>query len=238
MVRYNWIEGGNRQLDLVDAEDSSALRADPSYRETRVYGNVLIEPPGDGNSQIVHYGGDSGKLDWYRKGTLYFFHNTVVSTRTDRTTLFRLSTNDESCDARNNVFYTVGSGATLSVLNAAGEIALSHNWIKPGWREAFTDLEGHIGKDGMVESDAPGFRDEGGQDYRPGAKSAMRMRGAEVPLKLDRQYRRHQGSDRPQGRAGTGRVRAVVGRRRAHRAWLRALRSRPASRSMAGRTPR
>ena len=34
VVRYNWIEGGNRQLDLVDAEDSSVIVADPSYHTT------------------------------------------------------------------------------------------------------------------------------------------------------------------------------------------------------------
>ena len=54
VVRYNWIEGGNRQLDLVDAEDSPIIRDDPSYRRTNVYGNVLIEPAGAGNRQIVH----------------------------------------------------------------------------------------------------------------------------------------------------------------------------------------
>jgi hypothetical protein len=53
VVRYNWIEGDNRQLDLVDAEDSAVIVADPSYDRTFVYGNVLIEPDGAGNSQIV-----------------------------------------------------------------------------------------------------------------------------------------------------------------------------------------
>ena len=90
VVRYNWIEGGNRQLDLVDGEDSGLIRSDPRYRETHVYGNVLIEPAGAGNRQIAHYGGDSGATANYRKGTLHFYNNTVVSTRTDRTTLLRL----------------------------------------------------------------------------------------------------------------------------------------------------
>jgi len=93
VVRYNWIESGNRQLDLVDGEDSATVVDAASYRETFVYGNVLIEPDGAGNSQIVHYGGDSGNEAIYRKGTLYFFNNTVVSTRAGNTTLLRLSTN-------------------------------------------------------------------------------------------------------------------------------------------------
>ena len=85
VVRYNWIEGGNRRLDLVDAEDSSVIESDPAYRATHVEGNVLIEPEGAGNRQIVHYGGDSGNTAGCRKGTLSFHNNTVFSRRTDRT---------------------------------------------------------------------------------------------------------------------------------------------------------
>jgi hypothetical protein len=44
VIRYNWIESGNRQLDLVDAEDSVQIRKDAAYHETFVYGNILIEP--------------------------------------------------------------------------------------------------------------------------------------------------------------------------------------------------
>ena len=116
VVRYNWIEGGNRQLDLVET-DSATIENDPSYRATHVYGNVLIEPAAAGNRQIVHYGGDNGGTANYRKGTLHFYQNTLVSTRTDRTTLFRLSTNDEHADARNNIFYPSGhTGPNLSLL--------------------------------------------------------------------------------------------------------------------------
>src|SRR3970282_1976293 len=102
VIRYNWIEGGNRQLDLVD---SDVLYTDPAYATTFVYGNVLIEPDGAGNRQIVHYGGDGGDEAVYRKGTLHFYANTVVSTRAGNTTLFRLSSPDESADCRNNVLY-------------------------------------------------------------------------------------------------------------------------------------
>ena len=122
-MRYNWIEDGNRQLDLVDA-GTSALYDDPSYRETFVYGNVLIEGDGEGNSQIVHYGGDSGDTSRYRKGTLHFFHNTVVSERTGNTTLLRLSSNGESADVRNNVLYVEAQGSRLAMLNSSGAARL------------------------------------------------------------------------------------------------------------------
>jgi parallel beta-helix repeat protein len=109
VIRYNWIESGNRQLDLVDAEDSAAIVADPAYLETFVYGNVLVEPDGAGNSQIVHFGGDSGATEIYR-GTLYFWNNTVVSTRSGNTTLLRLSTNAQTAEVRNNIVYVTATG--------------------------------------------------------------------------------------------------------------------------------
>ena len=106
IVRNNWIESGNRQLDLVDAEDSQTLVNHPNYHTTYVYGNILIEPDNAGNSQIMHYGGDSGTTADYRKGELYFYNNTVISTRSGNTTLVRLSTEDETCKAFNNIIYT------------------------------------------------------------------------------------------------------------------------------------
>ena len=87
-------------LKLLDVEPCRPQYAilnavnDPRYRETHVYGNILIEPDGAGNSQIVHYGGDSGTTEEYRKGDLYFYNNTVISTRSGNTTLVRLSTPD------------------------------------------------------------------------------------------------------------------------------------------------
>ncbi len=179
VVRYNWIEGGNRQLDLVDGEDSSLIAADPGYRETHVYGNVLIEPAGDGNRQIIHYGGDSGNTAQYRKGILHAYHNTIVSTRTDRTTLVRLSSNDETARFTNNIFYVSAAGNTLSLVDATGRLELSHNWFKPGFAATFSTLAGQIldDKTSMV-GDSPGFRNETEQDFRLVEGSAAINAGA------------------------------------------------------------
>ena len=132
VVRYNWIEDGNRQLDLVDAEDSAVLVNHPSYTTTFVYGNILIESDGEGNSQILHYGGDSGTTADYRKGTLHFFHNTVVSTRSGNTTLMRLSTNEEHADVRNNIIYTTAAGSRLAMLSESGDHGSPHQ-LADGW---------------------------------------------------------------------------------------------------------
>ena len=167
VVRYNWIEGGNRELDLVDAEDSSTLRSAAAYRSTFVYGNVLIEPNADGNKQVVHYGGDSGTTADYRKGTLYFYNNTVVSRRPDQTTLFRFSTNEEQGDARNNIFYVTNTGRSLALVDAAGVLKLTHNWLKSGWVNSFSTLTGTINNDGsnLNATNGPGFVSEVGDDF-------------------------------------------------------------------------
>jgi hypothetical protein len=199
VVRYNWIEGGNRQLDLVDAEDSMDLVNDPSYRKTFVYGNLLVEPDGAGNSQIVHYGGDSGDESIYRKGTLYFYNNTVVSTRTGNTTLLRLSTNDETCDCRNNVVYTTAAGSRLALLDSSGVLHLKNTWLKTGWRDSHSGVTGIVTNDGgNITGDSPGFVDATGQDYHLASQSSCINAGASLHLDaypLLRQYVKHRMSE-------------------------------------------
>ena len=170
VVSDNWIEGGTRVLDLVDAEDSVALQNLPEYRETRVSGNVLVKLPGGPNKQVVHYGGDSGKKAGYRKGTLRFFNNTVISRRPDGCTVFRLDTEDEHVEARNNVFFTEGRGKNLAILDSAGVVDLSGNWLSAGWAECHGKLTGSIRRgEGNVEGATPGFRNAAKGDYRVAA---------------------------------------------------------------------
>jgi hypothetical protein len=198
VVRYNWIESGNRQLDLVDAEDSMDLVNDPSYHQTFVYGNILIEPEGAGNSQIAHYGGDSGDESIYRKGTLYFYNNTIISTRSDNTTLLRLSTNDETCDCRNNIVWTTASGDHLALLNAEGMLHLRHNWLKSGWVASHSGLTGTIyDEGGNLSGDLPGFVDAANQDYHlfstsPCVNAGAALAAAAYPVAY--QYVKHRGA--------------------------------------------
>lgn len=208
VVRYNWIESGNRQLDLVDAEDSTLIRDDPAYSRTDVYGNVLIEPAGAGNKQVLHYGGDSGSLADYRKGNLYFYHNTVISTRTDSTTLMRLSTNDEHCDARNNIVYVTTGGNGLALLDSSGVLDLKRNWFKPGYVGSFGGVTGTINDDGTsITGTSPGFTDFAAQDFKLAAGSAcidaaIALNPAVLPGGvIDRQYVKHQAAE-PRSVAG------------------------------------
>jgi len=164
VIRYNWIESGSRQLDLVES-DHAELVSDPRYGRTFVYGNVLVEPDNAGNSQILHYGGDGGNESMYRKGRLYFYQNTVVSTRNGNTTLFRLSTEEESVSAMNNVFSVTASADTLAISAGSGSVTLSDNWLPQGWVDSHDTLTGSIDDQGNVLGDSPGFSDPSGQDF-------------------------------------------------------------------------
>ena len=157
----NWIEGGNRQLDLVDGEDDAAIVDDDNYGTTVVAGNVLVEFETTGNNQIVHYGGDSGELPIYRKGTLYFVNNTVVATRPGKIVLLRLSTNEERAVVANNILYTTDDGSKFAIVDETGIAELRNNWLKPGFRACHGELKGRVGERDTITGEDPGFVDPG-----------------------------------------------------------------------------
>ena len=180
VVRYNWIESGNRQLDLVES-GSAALYNDPSYETTYAYGNILIEPDGAGNSQIIHYGGDGGATSQFRKGNFYFYNNTVISTRSGNTTLARLSTADETMTAFNNVIYTISSGSTMAMINGDGTLNLDYNWIKSSWVNSHGS-SGTVNDLGTNLSGAdPLFEDFGAQEFYPQEDSPLVDQGIAIP---------------------------------------------------------
>jgi hypothetical protein len=141
VIRYNRIEDGAHAIDLVEAEDWGAVAmAEPAYRKTFVYGNQIKKNGQSGST--IHYGGDhAGSESAYRKGTLYFFNNSVQLTGGDTAKIFQLSTTEETAEVWNNVFFTDTSttlGFRQSQDNAAGYTAggilnLGRNWITSGW---------------------------------------------------------------------------------------------------------
>jgi hypothetical protein len=196
IIRYNWIEDGNRQLDLVES-DHEGLYSDPVYRSTFVYGNILVEGEGEGNSQIIHYGGDGGDESTYRKGTLYLYNNTIVSTRSGNTTLLRLSTDDESCNARNNIIYTTASGTRLAMLNNAGTISFRNNWLKTGWVNSHSPGTETVNELGNLAGEVPGFSEFGTQNFQLAEGSPCIDGGTSLPAEIlpehfpEMQYIRH-----------------------------------------------
>jgi hypothetical protein len=137
VIRYNYVEGTVRLLDLVDAQDHvNFAKADPRYRQTFVYGNVLLSGPKDA-SALIHYGGDTTGFEQnFRKGTLYFYNNTVVESanQTDmwNTTLVNADTMDEHVDMRNNVIWSKGT-TSFHLIGLAGQAVIGPNWISTGY---------------------------------------------------------------------------------------------------------
>lgn len=185
VVRYNWIEGGNRQLDMVDAEDTQVLVDHPSYRTTHVYGNVLIEEADSGNNQMILYGGDSGDKSIYRKGDLYFYNNTIISTRPDETTMLALSTNDETAHVFNNVFYGSAPGDHLALMSTEGAFDVHDNWFKTGWKDCHcSGINGSLNDYGNLTGSDPLFNDFNGQDFGPTPSSPLVGEGISIPTYL------------------------------------------------------
>ena len=217
VVRYNWIEGGARALDLVEAEGSFPMIGGlPEYRSTWVYGNV-INLRGEDSASTVHYGGDSGVFETYRKGTLYFFGNTVVY-RVDRaerfhSTILDVETNDETVRIWNNVFHveseTPGADPTfLFMARGQGVYRFGVNLVSPDiaavrdpdeWGETFEGTITGFGLRIVPPGNDPGFTDLATDDFRPLGSSSAVDAGTSPPVNLPAnreitfEYQRHLG---------------------------------------------
>jgi hypothetical protein len=225
VIRYNWIEDGAHILDIVDAQESKDVtRSLPSFHNTYVYGNVIIRGATPAGSLIL-YGGDSGVLEDYRKGTLFFYDNTVIVKNASypeytRTPIFELSTNEEHLDSRNNIYFSTAAPDDLHAIGllggrdgvSSGVATFAGDWVKKGWtqydltRGAKMDLRAQVkGLDKMVRGDLPGFRDASADEYAlvaPGSAGTPVALTPTIPPELlpTSQYVKHQqGKKRPEG---------------------------------------
>lgn len=183
VVRYNWIEGGTKMIDLVDSDQRKTI-SDPRYQQTHVYGNVLIKTAESSNNQVIHFGGDSGKKDRYRNGMLYLFHNTVVSKRTDNTTLVRFSSEGQSLYLANNLIYTQAEGNRLALIAGDGPVYGYRNWFKPGWKVNRSKMNSDANLSGSIEGADPGFNAPEHDDYRLKPESECIESGAYLKTAL------------------------------------------------------
>lgn len=185
VIRFNWIMGGNRQLDLVES-GSDTLRNDARYANTYVYGNVLIEDDDAGNRQIVHWGGDNGNTSTYRKGVLHMYANTIVSRRPGRTTLLRNSSPNGRAELTSNIVQCGNGVGQLEILgDALGRATLRNNWLPLGFVASF-DAPAMIDTDASnVVGGEPGFMAAANGDYRLAASSLCLNAGAFPELGSD-----------------------------------------------------
>lgn len=211
----NWVEGGNRCIDLVDASHPR-INLDPRYVRSEVMGNVLIKSPAAGNNQVVHFGGDSGKTGQYRR-ELLFRHNTILSARPANTVLFRRSHIGAKVLCQNNLVYVNTAIGRLSLLNDASlrNSQFAGNWFSQGWRISPGSGSKTLG-DNLSGAD-PGFVDIAGLDFRlrTGSPAIGSGKIGKQPPALFRQYRLHQQAVPRRDLTGGGRpdIGAFSGRR-------------------------
>ena len=187
VIRYNWFDSGAmRVLDLVEVEDCAPWFLETAYREylkagsledgpgpdrleevraiesryrkTFVYGNLIrhigSRSPG---SSLIHYGYDNDPA-YARRGTLFFYHNTLVllNDRSDswRIRLFDIYPYDEragkpaseTVQALNNIVYlqseTAGAKASYFCWGrGSGTIRLRANALAGTWKSKEALLE-------------------------------------------------------------------------------------------------
>jgi len=189
VIRYNFIEGGNRALDLVDG---GSFANNPAYHETHVYGNIIVDIGQGTNPAMVHYGGDSGNYDRYRRGTLYFYNNTVVNMRSPESNqaVFQLDKIDQKIDARNNIFYFTGDNAFLKG-SGNGTFELTNNWLVSHWklsRDESESAETKVSIQGMITGKTPGFVNFDEKDFRLTSGSACINAGSSLHPKVQSKH--------------------------------------------------
>lgn len=162
VIRYNSVvtTEGSEVFAILDPQGGSGwIDQQPDYRDAFVYGNVITLASSAGSAAgngVMWFAALNGANSYpqQHRGTLYFYHNTIVNYR-KAVSLFFLTDPAysgttailEKVDARNNVFFT-DSAINANLYNAAfiGQTAasptidLGMNWISPGTRP---DWYGH-----------------------------------------------------------------------------------------------
>ncbi|MFM8805388.1 MAG: fibronectin type III domain-containing protein [Planctomycetia bacterium] len=196
VIRGNWIEGGQHQLQIPEAQNQADLAvALPQYRVTVVQGNTLVAPPGNGASPIW-FGGDQGLPTWYRKGVLYVHHNTLVarSNQADnyKITAIVAASGAEAIDVRNTIIAAIpdtpgARPAELGLVGADNRAAFGRTWVTPGWLPTTVGDYSFTGRIGGTDrllvggTVDPGFADIVAGDYRVAAGSLCVDAGEGLP---------------------------------------------------------
>lgn len=148
VIRYNFVSGGNGQIQCAEAQNGSDLAfAMSTYNSPHIYGNITYAEPGNGPAP-VWVGGDQGNTQLERKGPVYIYHNTSVS-KNDQAggspSVYRMdwaNTSSRVClvDARNNIWTIIpnitNSPSATGImstrdnsLSTDGHLYVGVNWV-------------------------------------------------------------------------------------------------------------
>ena len=90
----------------------------------------------DAQSDIWKVSVDGGDPVRYRKN-LFFYNNTVYSTRAMRTTFFHADSNAAVVDVRNSIFVTPSSSQILAIdssTSPSAKVTFTNNYLPAGWK--------------------------------------------------------------------------------------------------------
>lgn len=175
VIRYNWMLPAAFGINLCDPENSySLISLESGYQGNNyIYGNIFVNEytgsyafAGD----LIQYGGDTGVTQYYRKGNLYFYNNTVIenvdSGDSWRTKLFTVQTNDETVHMYNNIIYVDGTTNFYLIADEGGILNVEEeNWISSysDYQSGFTGTVNT--NDTPLTGSEPGFTDYDNDDF-------------------------------------------------------------------------
>ena len=231
VIRYNSVvtTESSEVFAILDPQGGSGYIDQISdYRDAFVYGNVITLQSSVGSAAgngIMWFGAINGIKSYAQqyRGTLYFYHNTIVNYRKATSVFFLPDLNYtgtsaifEKVDARNNVFYSDSAinanpynAMFIALSTASPTIDLGMNWISPGIRK---DWFGHPtgatinGWSNLIVGDfagqnSPGFASLAALDYQlTSGSDSIDAAGPLAPAALakgytvDRSYLAHQTS--------------------------------------------
>jgi hypothetical protein len=158
VIRYNHIVSGARALDLVEAEEDSAVPKDPLYNYAWVYGNLIVNDFSQPSYSVreIHWGCDNNCAR-ARKGTLFFYNNTLINrsrqSQVYYTTIFHMNPDipaSSMIEARSNIFANEGD-SEYHFLAEAGRVNLrGTNFLPTGWMKGKDSVTGVLDQTGAT----------------------------------------------------------------------------------------
>jgi hypothetical protein len=214
VIRYNYMEGTARTIDLVEPEEAEVATNDnPGWDNAFVYGNIITISRT--NSGVpFHYGWDDNDdpYEYHRKGTLFFANNTIVMKANDNewnVSLFDINEASTKINFVNNILLANGSGMHYFYMLRSGDnrdggtINFTSSWVKAfaidnndEWQLYDTNESGDFhmnGENNLLTGNEPGFTDAGNGDYTLKQASPCRLSGTYIdsvdieynPISLD-----------------------------------------------------
>jgi hypothetical protein len=191
ILRYNWFDGGDHPLEIMGSSEPT-ITGEPAYAEVFAYGNVFLQD--DSGGHLVQYGGEGQAL---RTGTLHFFHNTVLSQRSDKSLLFVLPSPLQQAVLNNNILHSTAGEGMLQLLSGEGTITMADNWLTEGWLAVPTGSSDLVQDHGTTTGADPSFTDPDNLDLHiatdspcQGLAGEPHADAAEHPIEY--QYMKHQ----------------------------------------------